>query len=262
MGRPLDDIFSTLVDAGFDAIDVPCEPATYPVAAVLEATGSWAPSLRVAEVTACINPGRDLVHPVITNRQAAVTYIKHCIDLAAAIGNCLTHLCFITSPENLHGTPRAVLEGRAIDSIRECHRHAVDAGVRLLVEPLFKDDVTLVTTAGQGISLYARALGVDEDAIGHDNTGLLLDLFHGHREEVDLQATIEKHARATFHVHVADAIRSLDFSRSDSDFVARGLARFDTLGFAGYASFESFDASVSLESLGHSLATLKARVHS
>nr|MDO8111888.1 sugar phosphate isomerase/epimerase family protein [Candidatus Sigynarchaeota archaeon] len=217
---PFQAILKGVIEAGFDAVDVPGEPETYPIRKIKPLLDSCLCSkqISIGELTACINPGRDLVNPDEKKRKSAIKYIKYCIDAAAELGVYVTHFCFITNEQNLNNTPREKLEERAIDAIKQCANHAENSGVILLIEPLFKQDVSLINRAEQAVSLYARALGMDIDTfVGHQKQfGLLLDIFHIHHEESSIDKVLEKYIKITYHMHVADHPRGLDFKRPDS----------------------------------------------
>ncbi|MFX0102963.1 MAG: sugar phosphate isomerase/epimerase family protein [Candidatus Hodarchaeota archaeon] len=257
--KPLEVILDALVDAGFDAIDVPGEPSSHPISKIKPILDSYSDKIKIGELTACINPTRDLINQDPVMRRKAIDYIKYCIEAAEELGCNLTHLCFITNDDNLNNTPRAKLEARAIDAIKECSSLAGDLGVKLMIEPLFKDDNTILNTAKQGVNLFAKALDIDAGTfIQGDQFGLLLDIFHMHHEEKDLLKTLGKYATIMFHGHVADHPRGLDFTRDDSIFVKKAIRRLDAIGYKSLVSFESFDPSVTLEALKDSLSTIKS----
>jgi sugar phosphate isomerase/epimerase len=259
IGKPLGDILDKLTATGFDAVDFPGEPDIYPLAAAKETLASHSKRLRVAEVTACINPTRSLMNPDEKARRKAVDYVKYCIHAASELGVKLTHACFITTGEILQKTTPPVLERAAIDSLKTLARHAKDAGVRFMLEPLFSNDNTIVKTASKAVALFSTALGMDVETFlhGQRDFGLLLDIFHMHNEEADLTRAIRDHAAITMHVHVADHARSLDFTRADSTFVRSGIAALRDAGYAGYTSFESFHPSVSFDVLKAALKVIK-----
>lgn len=258
--QPLEEILDALVEAGFDAIDIPGEPETYPVGKVKVALDSYSDSIQVGELTACINPTRDLVNQDPAMRKKAVGYIKYCIQAASELGCNLTHACFITNRDNLENTPRKKLESLAIIALKECSALATDLGVKFMIEPLFTDDVTIVRTAGQAVSLFARALDIDSETFLQDGSqfGLLLDIFHMHHEEENILETLEKNVGKMFHGHVADHPRGLDFTRDDSRFVESAVRKLEDLGYKNLVSFESFDPTVTLGTLKHSLKTVKS----
>ena len=257
---PLETILDAVIDAGFEAIDIPGEPETYPIKDIKPILESHSNQVSIGELTACINPGRDLVNQDEKKRRSAINYIMYCIDAAAELGVNLTHFCFITNEKNLNNTRRERLEDRAIDAIKQCAVHAENSGIILLIEPLFKNDVSLINRAEQAVSLYARALNMDIDTFVNDQKqyGLLLDIFHMHHEELSIDKILEDYIKITYHVHVADHPRGLDFKRSDSVFVKNAIARLKQLDYQHYISFESFDPSVNIETLKGALEVIRA----
>ncbi len=253
------EILQSFIDAGFDAIDIPGDPEKFPVKKIQEGLDSVKGKIRLGEITAAMNPGLDLIHPSESNRTKAINYVKYCIDCAQQLGS-FTHFCFLSFPENLEKNPRTQLEKLAIDSIKQLSKYAEKADVRLLIEPLFKGDVSLVNRCEQAVSLYSKALGISEQDFlkGGRNFGLLQDLFHMHNEETDFLGALRTYNKCTYHIHVADHPRGLDFSRQDSGFVAQAIKELKKRNYPHYLSFESFDPNFGLASLKKSLMMLKS----
>lgn len=252
-------ILEVFIDAGFDAIDIPGEKKEYPIKKIKPIFDTYSNKIKIGELTACINPTRDLVNPDAKKRNSAINYIKYCIDAAAEIGCKLTHMCFITTPENLVNTPREKLENLATQSIKECADYANNKNVKLMVEPLFKADNTIINRCEQAVQLFSTALNMDIDTFmqGKHNFGLLQDIFHMHHEEVNLVEAIKKYNKITYHCHVADHPRGLDFTRKDSGFVKDALKTLDDLGYQNLIAFESFDPAWTLDRLKGSLQEIK-----
>jgi sugar phosphate isomerase/epimerase len=151
------------------------------------------------------------------------------------------------------------LEKNAIESLQDCTQYAHNQGVKLLLEPLFKGDNSLINRCEQAIDLFVKALNLDKATFlkGSLDYGLLLDLFHMHHEEENFHQTLETYKYITGHVHVADHPRSLDFSRFDSTFVKHGIQQLQQQQYTGFVSFESFDANVNLDSLGSAVKGIR-----
>ena len=259
--EPLTQVLDALVSAGFDAVDIPGDKERFSPKTVKPILESYSNKLKIGEVTACINPDRDLVNPDVKLRKKAVDYIKYCIQTASDLGVNLTHMCFITNPKNLNETPREKLENWGKESIKECAKFAQDHSVNLMLEPLFKQDTTIVNTADQAVQLFSGALGLDPEQFlspeKNKQFGLLLDIFHMHHEEKDLLQTISKYIKITYHTHVADHPRGLDFSRADSKFVSDAIKKLKQLKYNRYVSFETFDEHFQLNTLKTALDSLK-----
>jgi sugar phosphate isomerase/epimerase len=258
-GAPLEYIMEKFVALGFDGIDIPADAGQYPIAQIQPIVEAFRNKLAIPEITACMNPTRDLMHPTAANRKKAVDYIKLCVDTAVALNVPNTHLCFISTRELLAKEPRLKLESRAVASLQECVRYAQDNGVRILLEPLFKGDNTIINRCEQAVALFSRALKIDPLTFMTKNEeyGLLCDLFHMHREEADFLGALRTYAPIIGHAHVADHSRNLDFTRPDSQFVRQGIEQLRASGYEGFVSFESFDASVNYEGLRQALQIIK-----
>lgn len=256
---PFTAILEAVIDAGFEAIDIPGEPETYPITSIKLILDSYSDQIKIGELTACINPNRDLVNQDAKKRKSAINYIKYCIDAASELGVNLTHFCFITNEKNLNNTRREKLEERAIDAIKQCAVHAENSGVILMIEPLFKNDISLINRTEQAVSLYARALNMDTDAFVNNQKqfGLLLDIFHMHHEESNINKALEDYIGITFHMHVADHPRGLDFDRPDSVFVKDAITKLKELNYQHLISFESFHPSVNIDTLKGALAVIR-----
>jgi sugar phosphate isomerase/epimerase len=92
---------------------------------------------------------------------------------------------------------------------------------------------------------------------GPQDFGLLLDIFHMHNEEWDLLRVIRDHESITMHVHIADHIHSLDFTRVDSTFVRSAISALRDASYVGYTSFGSFHPSVSFGVFAAALQVIK-----
>lgn len=260
INQPLDKILNTFVEAGFDGIDIPGEQDLFPVNKIKPVLDTFSNKIRVAEITAAINPNRDLINPDSQKRSLAINYIKYCIKTASKLGCNLTHMCFITNIDNLTNTPHDKLEKLGIEALKICSKEAENLGVKLLLEPLFKNDVTIVNTCDKAAELWSKALNIDIETFlqGKTNFGLLQDIFHMHHEESDLVGMLKKYSKITYHIHVADHPRGLDFTRTDSLFVSEAVHTIKQLNYNHYISFESFDPNYDLSKLKNALCSLKS----
>lgn len=258
--QPLDKILNAFVEAGFDGIDIPGEKDLFPIDKIKPILDTFSNRIKVAEITAAINPNRDLINPDPKKRNEAINYIKYCIETASKIGCNLTHMCFITNLDNLSNTPRDKLDKLGVEALKICSKEAENHGVKLMLEPLFKKDVTIVNTCDKAVELWSKALNIDIETFiqGRTNFGLLQDIFHMHHEESNLADSLKKYARITYHIHVADHPRGLDFTRADSKFVPEAIITLKKLNYPNFISFESFDSNYNLFSLKSALMTLKS----
>ncbi|MHA1820696.1 MAG: sugar phosphate isomerase/epimerase family protein [Promethearchaeota archaeon] len=263
IGQKLDDIFAAFIEYGFEGVDIPCEPEIYPLDVIKTTYSSYSDKIGIGEITACINPNRDLMNPDKTKRNKAIDYIKTCIEFARDLGRPLTHLCFITTPEILRTHETQELYNLALDSFRKCLKFAEDNSVTLLLEPLYSGDNTIIKTSKQAVNFIADAMGLaPEDIIGGNinGIGLLQDLFHMHSEESDLIKSLRKYNRITKHIHLADHFRDLDFNFPESLFVKESLIELKKLNYDGFVSFESFNPRINLDTLKKALFYVKSYI--
>ncbi len=259
INQPFETIVEKFVEFGFDAIDIPGDSERFPPVKVKDILSSYSDKLKTGELTAMMNPSLDLVHPDEKIRRKAIDYVKYCIQAAAEIGSDITHMCFLSYEENLKTTLQQKLDEYARAAVKECCKEAEDYDIEFMVEPLFEGDVSIVNRCDQAVNLLSSALDLDKELLTEGKTryGLLQDVFHMHCEEKDILSTIESYYPMTYHVHVADHPRGLDFDREDSLFVKDALKKYKQLNYNRLVSFESFADGISLETLGNSLKTLK-----
>ena len=255
--QPLPQILDVMIEGGFDAIDIPGDLKHYAPDTIRPYLTQVKDQIELGEITGVWGPNRDIINPDMEERKIGINYAMECITIAQELESDLTHMCFMTSPANLE-TPRAKLEEYAIIAIKKCFKLAQDYGITLMIEPLFKQDNTLVNTADQAMDLFCRALDIDEETFlrGSDEFGLLLDVFHMHHEEANLLDTLQKYRNVVKHIHIADHPRGLDFSRSDSKFTEEAIHKIQAINYQGLVSFEAIPA-VPLEEIGQALKTLK-----
>jgi D-psicose/D-tagatose/L-ribulose 3-epimerase len=175
---------------GFDLIEICIEnPETIDVAAIGARTKAAG-----IDVTICgaFGPDRDLSAEDETVRQAGLSYLRRCVDYAAALGS-----PFVSGPmysavgktRLLDASERQRQWDFAVAGLREAAKHAGAQGVRLAIEPLNRFETDLVNTVDQGVKLVRDT--------GAENVGLLLDTFHMNIEEKDIPAAI---LRAAGHI--------------------------------------------------------------
>ncbi len=115
-----------------------------------------------------------------------------------------------------------------VEAIRDCCTVARLHGIRLALEPINRDETTLINNVAEGLELIER--------VGADNFGLLLDTFHMNIEEPDIEESIKKCGARIFHFHAADSNRWAPGS-GQLDFNSVLNALFAT-GYSGWVSGE------------------------
>lgn len=171
--------------------------------------------------------GLSFTDPDADVRRAAVERVKSHVPVAARFGAVIIIglLRGIVRPGVSHEQAWAWMA----DALGECAEAALDAGVKIAVEPINRYETTLVNTAGDGLALLGQ--------VGMPNLGLLLDTFHMNIEEPDIHRSIRAAAPRLFHFHVADSNRwypgagHLDFPSI--------VATLRQVGYDGYVSVEA-----------------------
>jgi len=150
-------------------------------------------------ICGAFGPGRDVSSPEPATREAALGYLRSCVDLAAATGS--PHVAgpmyAVTGQTRmLDAEDRAAQFRRAADALAEAADYAAGRGVRLAIEALNRFETDLVNTVEQGLALC--------EATGAENVGLLLDTFHMNIEEKSLGDAVRLAGDRVFHVQVSE----------------------------------------------------------
>jgi sugar phosphate isomerase/epimerase len=171
--------------------------------------------------------GLGLVRPDLTINPEAITRLKEFVDAAAAFGPTtmvnIGRSRGVGDPANLEGT----LETAAV-AIRELADYAQPKGIRLILEPISRDEVNFVHSTQDGVDLVKR--------VDRPNFGLMVDTYHMVREDADMLQSFYTAAPYIWHVHISDSNRRLPGSGEiDYQDVVRAL---EENGYAGFVSLE------------------------
>jgi len=182
---------------GYDVIEVCVEDPALLSAAFLQEQAA-ASGLAVG-ICGAFGPDRDLSHEDEFRRRSGIDYVKHCVDLAEAVGS--PHVAgpmYSATGKTRMLTPTQRSDQRqwAAESIREVADYAGERGVALAIEPLNRFETDLVNTTEQALELLSL--------IGRDNVGLLIDTFHMNIEEKSIGDAIQLAGDRVFHVQVSE----------------------------------------------------------
>jgi sugar phosphate isomerase/epimerase len=221
---PLAATLERIAAAGYDAVELPGEPAAWAPAELrrlLDRTG-----LRPVALTAsCTFPAtpRDLANPDPAIRAQAVQYLGDCLRFAAEVGVPIVQM--LASGETRLGPVASRDEEWAwsVEGMRAAARLAERLGVRIAVEPLNRYEAYLVTSVAEGLAYV--------EAVGSPQVGLTLDLFHANIEEPDIARSIARAGARLWHVQVADTNRQ-GLGRGHLD-VAAVVAALRGIDYAG-----------------------------
>ena len=128
--------------------------------------------------------------------------------------------------------PTTISEQRAaawmVEALKECTQKALEADVRIALEPINRYETSLINSAAEGLELL--------NEVGAENLGLLLDTFHMNIEEPSIEESIKRCDDRIFHFHVADSNRwypgagHIDFRRI--------IETLDQIGYQDFLSAE------------------------
>jgi D-psicose/D-tagatose/L-ribulose 3-epimerase len=218
---------------GFDVIELP-----------IENLYDWDPERTHAllqrlglEATTCLvmPPGRDLVSDDRQQVADTQTYLRGCLDLAAAIGAGVVAgpayapvgRTWLMAPDERQRTI-----DRLVSALRTVAAHAHDVGVALGIEPLNRYETSLVNTVDQALEIVER--------LDSPSCGVALDTFHMNIEEKDPVAAIRAARGRIVHVQVCGNDRGAP--GADHTDWAGTLTALDEAGYAGPLCIESFSA--------------------
>ncbi len=220
---------------GFDLIEVGIERTTdldYARGAEIAKGNGLAVS-----VCAAMGPDRDLIHPDEQIRASGMTYVRHCIDAAHALGS-----------DRVIG-PLYSAVGRTWQSsdderrrdvdllvrqLGELAKYAADHGVWLGVEPLNRFETSFINLASQAIEVI--------DRVGHPACGVMLDTFHMNIEERSIGDAIRAAGKRMRHLHACENDRGAPGSgHVPWDEVAQACR---DIGFTGPFVIESFTSQI------------------
>lgn len=141
--------------------------------------------------------GYTISHPDDAVREQSLKRIEELIDLAAFfevginIGN--------TKGRYIDHVPKAVVYERAADGLRRLCDYAAPKNVTIAVETGAFVYINFLNTCAEAAEMI--------QAVGRDNLGIMLDLWHLYIEEKSVVEAIKEYAPMCYHVHLADSNR-------------------------------------------------------
>ncbi|HUI69953.1 MAG TPA: sugar phosphate isomerase/epimerase family protein [Spirochaetia bacterium] len=220
---------------GFDILEIPIEgeqDVDYRAAAeAYKRTGLK------ASVCAVMGAGRDPSHEDESIQKGAISYMKHLIDAAVAIGSPLVAgplyaavgRTWQASPEQ----HQRELE-RCAKNLKQVARYAEDKGITLALEPLNRFESSFVNLTEQAIEL-ARM-------IDSPRMKVMMDTFHANIEEKSLGKAIELAGSLLVHMHANENDRGAPGSGHVSwSEIAPALKK---ISYNGALVIESFSTEV------------------
>lgn len=87
----------------------------------------------------------------------------------------------------------------AVERLRKLGEYAAERQVKITLEPLNRYESDFILNAAGGIQFI--------QAVGLDNIGLMLDLFHMNIEEPSIEESLRTAENRLWHIHIADSNR-------------------------------------------------------
>ncbi|MEW6235314.1 MAG: sugar phosphate isomerase/epimerase family protein [Candidatus Omnitrophota bacterium] len=149
----------------------------------------------------CVPKEADPTHEDAKIRQAAVDFLKRCVDCTHALGG--SQICgpLYAPVGKLVGRGRTEEEfKRIVEVMRQACEYAATAQIELAIEPLNRFETYVINSQEDGLKLV--------DAVSLPNFGLHYDTFHSHIEEKDSPGIIRQAGKRIHHVHISENDRS------------------------------------------------------
>ena len=155
------------------------------------------------------------------------------VDVAVGIGSRLGVRAFNALYGNrVAGVDPAEQDELALENLALAAKSAAGLGATVLVEPISGPKPYPLRTAADVTQVIGRVR-----AAGHDNVGMLLDLYHLAVNGEDLPAAIERHAADIAHVQLADAPGRGEPGSGTLD-IDGHLAHLSAAGYRGWIGLE------------------------
>jgi sugar phosphate isomerase/epimerase len=117
---------------------------------------------------------------------------------------------------------------QAANVFQDLADYAAPRGVRVILEPIRRQEVTYVHSTLDGLAMARR--------VDRPNFGLMLDTYHMFLEDVDMFAALRQAAPYVWHMHFSDSNRCWPGS-GEIDY-PRVIDLLNEIGYAGYVSTE------------------------
>ncbi len=229
------DLIHKIADIGFDWIEFPLEEINQ---FDYKKVGAMARERGLAVgLTAVLRLDRDLTVDDSARNNAAITYLKHCVDAVTTLGgNCIGG--------GIYGGVGRVWQSTLEERQREMERvarhlrvigqYAEDKGVVFGIETLVRFRSSFINTIAEALELVTM---VDSPAIQ-----VMADTFHMNVEEKDVARAIEQAGDHLVHVHA-----------NENDRTAPGSGHMDWPGIRAALKKIGYNGALVIESFGNEL---------
>ncbi|MBI2432268.1 MAG: sugar phosphate isomerase/epimerase [Candidatus Hydrogenedentes bacterium] len=182
-------------------------------------------------VVSVLPKGANLIGEDKAERQAALDYLKACVDCTQRIGADVLAGPIYSPVGRLTGVPPTHAEREhCIEGLRALGQHAEGSGVTIAIEPLNRFETYFLNTMEQSAYIL--------DKVKHPQVGVLYDTFHANIEEKNIYAAIQTGGKHIRHVHIS----ANDRGTPGEDHVqyVETFAALRNIGYEGWLTIESF----------------------
>lgn len=182
-------------------------------------------------LAARVNLQRDIASADPGACRAGIDYLKHCVDVAVALGATLVGgplygapLVFAgRAPAPVDEATRGARIDRVVAGLREASAHAQRHGVTLGLEPLNRFETDIANTTRHGLAIV--------EAVASPALGVMLDTFHMNMEDPDIAAALRRAGKRLVHFQANENDRGFVGSgHIDWPAITKALADIDYRG--------------------------------
>lgn len=160
------------------------------------------------ELSFCIGfpASKDMASPDKAVREAGIEYSKRMIEAVHYMGGRMLSGILYSSWPCLYDRPLTRKDKEeawhwGVDSVRKVISTAADCGIRYAIELVNRFEQYILNSVDEGIRFCSE--------VGHENAGLLVDVFHANIEEDNIADSIRKAGRLLSHMHLSENNRRL-----------------------------------------------------
>jgi D-psicose/D-tagatose/L-ribulose 3-epimerase len=173
--------------------------------------------------------------PIKQEREKAVDYIKHCVDISSALGSKVLGGPLTQGLGTFTGAgPTEQEKDWVAESLYRVADYSKKLDVRIALEPINRFEAYMANTVDMMLEIIDR---VDSEYVG-----IHVDTHHGNIEELDICSAWEKAGDKIFLVHISENTRGIPGTGPGAP-----KKVFDTLlkiGYEGWLTIEAFNTSV------------------
>jgi sugar phosphate isomerase/epimerase len=224
----VEDAFELAAELGYDGVELHLRSVNdiglEAVRALQDKHGLGVPTIGTG--MAAGEDGLTFSDPNPAVRRRAVARVAEYIQLAASLRSAVT-LGLIRGRLGAD-QQREARRSALLDCVQECCRLAAAEGVTLFLEPLNRYEADDLRTLDQAAEMIRELRAL--------NLKLLADIYHMNIEEVDIAASLRRHAAVLGHVHLVDSNREVPgHGHVDMQAILQALL---AIGYQGYVCFE------------------------